>query len=523
MDPAVGTGNFLIEYVKMELENLKNKNQNMREENISSKLRQIIPHLYGIDINMDVLSITLLRFIRLWKQYTPKLYTKWLSCPDPKEKTKSNEKKDPNKKTKFTDSEKKNPNPIIELPNLIHENFLTSPLFKLDQGKGKAIFNIIFGNPPYGNLLDTKQKQKVERYCSYTREISAVFIERSIPLIKKGGGLYLITSYAITFHLSLSRTRNKLYSSFRITKISSFDRNNCKLFKKMTQSLSIVEAFWKYNHLTKGNRKHKGEGKDKGKMGEGEKNHHLQTTRMYREMPGLSKMEYSNAEAFLLGKGSLGVPFGQKHRLPKIGDTMHFLKILKTYPQTIESLLKTKENGGKKIWYRSSGNYWYNAWDRQPYESSEMKYLMVQVEMYDFLLCVINSQLFYLWVRIYGDGRHLNKNILLPFPIPKREQIKKYQKELGKMRKNLMEALFSVFDEERHRFHTSKIKEVLDRNDLLLSKVYGYGQKHLRYISPNLGKNQEDSNDNKNGEAKKLMEYLLNFERSIHGGKKIKL
>jgi hypothetical protein len=212
----------------------------------------------------------------------------------------------------------------------------------------------------------------------------------------------------------------------------------------MTQSVSILKCF------------NKGAENKEG----------IYSSRMFRETPNIYEIEVTNCNKFLLPKG---VGYSQEHRLPKIGEKIN-KQILEKLFQFEHSVKNIINQGDYKIWIRTSGNYWYNAFDRKPYDSVEISFLYVDKDFADSLILLMNSSLFYFWFRIYGDGRHMNMDILESFPIPNREKILRYNILISKMKERFMEKLFSVFDKEHNRFLTSCIKSEIDLIDLVLGK-----------------------------------------------------
>ncbi|MFH1097593.1 MAG: hypothetical protein V1749_08865 [Candidatus Desantisbacteria bacterium] len=198
---------------------------------------------------------------------------------------------------------------------------------------------------------------------------------------------------------------------------------------------------------------------------------------MFRETPDINQIEVNNTDNYLLPKDS---NYSKKHRLPKIGEDVN-LKIL-------EDLFKHDRHAksvigiGKQIWIRTSGNYWYNAFDKKPYLSSEIKQIKVKENYADFIILLMNSSLFYFWMRFYSDGRHMNTDILEEIPIPSESLISKYSSLLYKMRIDFMNSLFSVFDSHHNRFLTSNIKDRIDLIDIVLGKVYNLSYPKILHI-----------------------------------------
>ncbi len=347
----------------------------------------------------------------------------------------------------------------------------------------KEKYDIIIGNPPYGNLLSPSEKESIHQFYSLSasKEISSYFVEKSIENLKDGGNLTYIITYAITFNTELTGIRKMIANSFEKTNIVTFDRDKCNVFSAMTQSVSFLECC---NKIRKNN-----QNRTFGSVFSSE---------MFRRIPdSLENIVLENVDGylFLCKELKLGNDWSKEHRLPKLGTHKPFLDKLGNCHTILGDLLI--KNGGEQIWYRNTGNYWYNAWTWKPYSSSDIRPLNIKEGFMDFVLLIINSQIFYIWNRIYGDGRHLNNDLLKGFPIPDIEKIQNNQRELSKWKEILMKELKRVYDEKRKRFMTSEIKNTLDSIDFFLAKLYEF-----------------DLN---------TIQYILDYESEIHGGAQIEI
>ncbi len=483
LDPAVGTGNFLLSAHEILLSIYRllwafSKDQGIdvqiffsdytkeagwldfnRFEVVQPLISRLIifPYnLYGLDLNEEAVFISKLRILDTIGEF--------------EEKKNRNLRQTPIKQLNFPRDYD------YCLKNLQSSNTLTlANMCNLENFPQK--FDLIVGNPPYGNLLSEEEKKIVSKYASYPKEISSVFVERCIDLNDATGNLVFIISQAIGFHKSLSKTRCKISRHYSETKVSTFDRDKCRLFEKMTQSTSILQCFNKKRKASKSFNP-------------------VFTTRVYRKLPDFKDMQYALANDALLCSKKVGCQFTDHHRLPKVGDQRFLLEFLLKISHRLDDYIT---GDGLEIWYRSSGNYWYNAWDWKPYDSSEMKILRVKPSLKPFILCLINSQLFYIWLRIYGDARHLNKDILKNVPVPSEQRILKFDSDTKNMCDALMKALEGVFDSDNNRFETSKIKSLLDQNDKILGKIYDFPPK----------------------DREKFETFIMNYDQIIHGGKQI--
>ncbi|MHA1673432.1 MAG: Eco57I restriction-modification methylase domain-containing protein [Promethearchaeota archaeon] len=364
-------------------------------------------------------------------------------------------------------------------------------------------FHLILGNPPYGNLLQPIEKSIIGDTLGIFKEISSLFIERAMDLTATRGSFGYLTSYTITFNKQLSRLRHNLLHNFTRVRLATFDRDRCRMFENMTQSVSILQCSEKKN---------KKRLNDQLRI--------LLTTQIYRELPSLDKLEYQIANSYLLGK-SIGSSASQNHRIPKIGipamtqflsqmadhyeqsqyqvgDLVKAPTIISSKAQSISILSKNPDPFGG-IWIRISGNYWYNAWNRPPYYGTQIAYLPLITpdrNIHSFLLGLINSSLYYVWFRIYSDGRHMNSDILRGIPLPILQQpssqpkhrlsfsdtLAKFGNLLEVYTAKLMEELFDHFDSDRNRFRTSEIKALLDIGDHIFGIIFDLSPEDIAFI-----------------------------------------
>ena len=320
-------------------------------------------------------------------------------------------------------------------------------------------FDLIIGNPPYGNLNKKEMKQYIEsKYPnSYFGEISSNFAELAHNLIKQKAHFSFVTSYALLFSLAQSGLRNLLHSNYKHIQISSYDRDGSPQFDKMSQSVCILFANSKAQ-------------KQKAIF---------RTSNFVRQKIAHEELEFSNVDDLLLIGDELGNDFSQKHRIPKIGGSAN-LKLLNQF-KNLPNKLGDLFGGNESLFIRTSGNYWYNAFLEIPYISTEIKSFGVSNKY--FVFCLINSNVYYWWLRIYGDGRHNNRDIMSSFRLPSVDSIRKYNDLWKELALNHWDKMKSVFNAQHNFFATSQIKDCVDILDYhICLKVLGFDMKTLKYI-----------------------------------------
>ena len=320
-------------------------------------------------------------------------------------------------------------------------------------------FDLIIGNPPYGNLNKKEMKQYIKsKYPnSYFGEISSNFAELAHNLIKQKAHFSFVTSYALLFSLAQSGLRNLLHSNYKHIQISSYDRDGSPQFDKMSQSVCILFADSKAQ-------------KQKAIF---------RTSNFVRQKIAHEELEFSNVDDLLLIGDELGNDFSKKHRIPKIGGSAN-LKLLNQF-KNLPNKLGDLFGGNESLFIRTSGNYWYNAFLEIPYTSTEIKSFSVSNKY--FVFCLINSNVYYWWLRIYGDGRHNNRDIMNSFRLPSVDSIRKYNDLWKELALNHWDKMKSVFNAQHNFFATSQIKDCVDILDYhICLKVLGFDMKTLKYI-----------------------------------------
>ncbi|MDR3222264.1 MAG: Eco57I restriction-modification methylase domain-containing protein [Methanobrevibacter sp.] len=363
-------------------------------------------------------------------------------------------------------------------------------------------FDLVIGNPPYGKILTDSEKDLADEiYKSKRNDIAALFVERSINLLNSGGYLGYIITNAITFSKEFSKVREMISNNFQQCHISSFDRDKCRFFDGMTLSVAILSCFNKKQPKCE-----------------------FYTSKMYRQTPELSEISYQLSNEFNIGE-KLGVSYSCEHRVAKIGNktSLSLINKLSSFEYSISEVFDIVSD--KIVWIRTSGNYWYNSWNKQPYENSKIKSYGVKNEYDDLIISIINSSIFYYWMRVYGNGRDLNLDILKLFPVVEYYLISSFKQLLSENVNRLMKYLFKNFDEKKNRFSTSNVKPIIDLSDILIGKLYGMSNDEIKYIlnyDQSIRKGQQASDvffvlfdfllylteNNKEGKFNKEFEYM---------------
>lgn len=208
LDPACGSGSFLIKTFDVFDKYFKKASGSQQELEFARRSKILTENIYGVDLDPKAVEIAQLNLL-----------------------LKTAEKKE---RLPMLQNNIKCGNSLIDDPAVAKER-----AFKWDEQfqkimKDEGGFDVVIGNPPYirNRELDLKEKKLFEtRYQSATGQydIYQLFFEKSIELLKEGGLLGFITSnkYAITSYGE--KLRKFILDNCRI--LSIIDVSNIRVFK----------------------------------------------------------------------------------------------------------------------------------------------------------------------------------------------------------------------------------------------------------------------------------------------------
>ena len=336
-------------------------------------------------------------------------------------------------------------------------------------------FDLVIGNPPYGNLIASSERKKMQEslfYRSSLGEISFPFVERGISLLRDGGTISYIITMGLAYRKDGSMTRFLMQRDFENIRLWSLDRDLVGIFDSMTQSVSIFIAQNRQLNIPSSD-------------GDFYTSNFVRTTKeiVANIKDRIKSMPIQRINDYLLSYTSRS-DFCEPHFLPKIGEKrgLRILEKIRTKPKQVRDYLNSNGTDTSLI-IRTSGNFWYNAFFTIPYRSVKFKEIPCpSVLIRDYLCVLINSSLFYFWMRVYGDGRDLSLGMLELLKGPEIEDLSQYETELNRHAKMIIKELDGVYDPRVKQFMTSRIKHKIDELDDLLAKIYGLSDAELSYI-----------------------------------------
>jgi len=197
LDPACGSGSFLIKTFDVLNEYYSRKegyNQTKLVDGTTYKTKTTIlrNNIFGVDLDKQAVDIAQLNLL--------------LKVAEKKEKL------------PLLQQNIKNGNSLIDDPNLAGDKaFKWNEEFAEIMNNGG--FDVIVGNPPYFKIFENDSINKTEDYKeikSGMMNASAVFINRSLKLIRNGGYLGMIVPKMLSFTDSWDKIRHKILSEYKI-------------------------------------------------------------------------------------------------------------------------------------------------------------------------------------------------------------------------------------------------------------------------------------------------------------------
>lgn len=197
-DPTCGSGNFLISAARV----LYSLIEKFEQETDTLMLKtDILQNLFGFDINQASLTLSKLKLIKWFHDDGFNNYYQIRSILD------SN----------------------LKLKNSLINSDLSK--FNLE----RDTFDIIIGNPPYGNILSDKEKKILKEQNIYSNDIYCAYLLKILEIC--GGIIGLLIPKSFLLRQSYIKFRNKLLSESNFSRIYDLGSN---IFKSATNEVQIL-------------------------------------------------------------------------------------------------------------------------------------------------------------------------------------------------------------------------------------------------------------------------------------------
>ncbi len=191
IDPACGTGVFLLDYIKI-LHQLIQTTYN--ETDLPEKILKVIKNLYGFDINESAILLSVLNCLKWFNSLNYDLKEYLISF-------KSN----------------------FRVVNSINDDAITTK------------FDLIIGNPPYGNILSAEYKQILKQNNIISSDIYCIFLLKALEWSK--GLIAFVTPKSFLLRQSYIRFRDLLLTKANLIEVVDIGPN---IFPLATNEVQIL-------------------------------------------------------------------------------------------------------------------------------------------------------------------------------------------------------------------------------------------------------------------------------------------
>lgn len=353
-------------------------------------------------------------------------------------------------------------------------------------GRHEIDFDIVLGNPPYGDILDDAEKTFVSTYeTSGINDISANFVERQLQLLNGGGYFGNITTLRLIYQSSLGEFHDLLRENLTPAHVACFGFRPSRVFDNAHVRVSIITG-----------------GKTDGDTGEIFTSDLLLFNKENRQAR-FENIVYGSTDGLVL-RDKIGGTGTSGPILPKVGPETKraLLNTLKNHSDVVFRDKYSKDKSDTEsypVWRREGVLYWINPMLEELYDAREVQpvYFDSQLNQKTAFL-VLNSSLYYIYWLTYGNQHHHNWTQLSGFPWPDEEKIEEYRDEILEISDTLwtrMKETFSKSRESRGDFFMGTLRPIIDDVDTLVGELYGltdqqvdYTQNYLTDLGPNSGR-----------------------------------
>jgi len=343
--------------------------------------------------------------------------------------------------------------------------------FKSSENDDQRGFDIILGNPPYGNILGDIEKKAMFNYMTRNvNEVAANFIERSLNLARRNGFAGFIATNSIALNESTSPARDLMRKYMSVSRMALFGTRPARIFPDA--EIRVLIFF--------------GQRDCPEKPGIIFTTDAIKFTRDQRATL-LENLSFESTDGLMLGKIGIG-DSASDTILPKVGNSTirNILFKLRAKSNVVVSDRINKPGFCEAIEFRTSGGYWLNALEKMPYRSTMIEEMRFETSVErDFCILLVNSSLFYLYWSTYSDLRHFQSSLLGKFPFPTFQELAPMKEKVKSLKEKLSECLSKSFMAGRGRvgqFRTALCKNVIDATDSFLGSVYGLDDEEIEFV-----------------------------------------
>lgn len=340
---------------------------------------------------------------------------------------------------------------------------------EMNGSKHTINFDIILGNPPYGDIMSESEDVLTATYTMAESDIAATFVERQLQLLADSGSFGNVTTAKLLYKEQMSAMQDVWRKYLNTTHIAAFGKRPSKVFSGAEVRVSIISG-------------------QKARESDGD----IRTSefirfddekdrdRRFRDIPDRS------IKGYRLRRDGIGG--NKKHvSLPKIGldhiETV--LQNLKTQPDG--NLIQYRESDSSTehvVWRRRGVDYFTNPMLTELYKSTDNYSLHFNNELERRAVFLgISSSIFYTYWCVYGDMFHLNLREIRAFPLPDTDVLERRRNEIMDISERLWKTMQDGFDPASETFQNYEYqKPIIKEADMILGDMYGLPDETIEFV-----------------------------------------
>ena len=344
---------------------------------------------------------------------------------------------------------------------------------------GKASFDIVIGNPPYGAKLSVAEKALFKKIYRIARteggvkgspDSYAAFMEVGLNLLVKGGNLHYILPISVMSSDAMSQGHELLESQCELIQFSAFSVRPKPIFENAMVNVAILLAVKSETP-----------------------NERTLATKLYRKNESISVSDIvANLKFQEVSRLKM------RGRYPKISDDIEvgILEKLQSLPTTLGHL---KHPGGKPIFYRAAGGRYFKVITDYSTNSSAERSIELDPKYTGLVGALLSSNLFFWYYQLFSDNLNLKTYEIESFPIPI-ERVSEAQIELANK-------LFAEYQEDIEK--NSNVRATEKYANISEFREYKLGR------SIHLIDALDDNFGSLFGLTEDEIDYIKNYERSF--------
>lgn len=347
------------------------------------------------------------------------------------------------------------------------------PEAAFSNGNGYSVeFDLVVGNPPYGNLLTEVENRFTEGYeTASMNEIVAPFFEREIQILKENGYFGNIATMRFMYQTHADAARDVIRDKLLDTRIACFTRRPTQVFDGSQPRSAVITGYREDNETES-----------------------VRTSRFLRFTEEEREEIFRNISYRPTEDLTLGNKIGSGDKsMPKVGteDVKEMLEVLKENSDTVFSdkmSRKSSDQTPHEVWRREGMSYFVNPLLENLYPDGdkprEVKpmYFDSELERKAAFLALQTSTYYLFWM-VYGNERHLPWKLIDGFPFPDENQLEEKEDQVIELADEMWSEMSDRFKGgSRETIRNSGVlKPICDKADDLLGPMLGLSDEQIEF------------------------------------------